>query len=499
MITAVRAPLEFHGKLLGALAPFVLFLAGVGWLSLAGAPDEKGFWPVLLAALALGLALARDRTRYSEAVIAAMGEPVVMLMIMAWLLAGVFGVVLNESGFVQTLVWGARALHLTGALFVASAFLTCAVISTSTGTSFGTIMLAGPLLYPAGGELGAPPAVLMGAILAGATFGDSISPVSDTTIASAGSQRTDIPGTVRARLKYVVPAGALALVASMTLAVLGAGIPAGGESLGIGGASPAGSPTALPMLLVPVVVIVLLARGRHLFEGLLSGIALALVLGVALGLIAPAKVLYIDKAAFGAKGLIIDGISRGVGVSIFTILLVGLVGALQASSAVEGALAWARGTTASPRRAEVWIVAAASVAVLLTTHSVVALLTVAPFARELGGGAGLSAYRRANLLDMTVCTYPFILPYFLPTILASSASASGEAFGMPRVAPLSAGVMNTYAWALVLAIVIAIATGYGRGEGTAGEESHRDAGDGAASHVRPETPPARAERLEPDA
>jgi Na+/H+ antiporter NhaC len=262
MITAVRAPLEFHGKLLGALAPFVLFLAGVGWLSLAGAPDEKGFGPVLLAALALGLALARDRTRYSEAVIAAMGEPVVMLMIMAWLLAG--------------------------------------------------------------GELGAPPAVLMGAILAGATFGDSISPVSDTTIASAGSQRTDIPGTVRARLKYVVPAGALALVASMTLAVLGAGIPAGGESLGIGGASPAGSPAALPMLLVPVVVIMLLARGRHLFEGLLSGIALALVLGVALGLIAPAKVLYIDKAAFGAKGLIIDGISRGVGVSICTILLVGL-------------------------------------------------------------------------------------------------------------------------------------------------------------------------------
>ncbi len=469
MITFVRPPLEFHGRLLGALAPFVLFLAGVAWLALSGAPDEKGFWPILLAALALGLVLARDRTQYSETVIAAMGQPVVMLMIMAWLLSGVLGIVLNESGFVQALVWGARMLHLTGAAYVGAAFLVCSIVSTSTGTSFGTIMLAGPLLYPAGGALGAPPAVLMGAILAGATFGDSISPVSDTSIASAGSQLTDVPGTVRARLKYVIPAGALALVASVVLALRGApslgALTPGAAGDPLGAATGAAGGAALPMLLVPLVVITMLVRRRHLLEGLFAGIVLALGLGVALGLIAPARVLYIDAAAFGAKGLIIDGISRGLGVSIFTILLIGLVGALQASSSVEGVLTWARTTTVSPRRAEVWIVTAVSAAVLLTTHSVVAILTVGAFARELGERAALSPYRRANLLDMTVCTYPFLLPYFLPTILASSASASGADFGMPRVAPLAIGMMNTYAWALVLAIAVAIVTGFGRGEG----------------------------------
>jgi len=316
----------------------------------------------------------------------------------------------------------------------------------------------------------------MGAILAGATFGDSISPVSDTTIASAGSQLTDVPGTVRARLKYVLPAGALALLASVLLAMraapsLGALTPGGEGAPGgaVGGVTVgAAGGAALPMLLVPLVVITLLVRRRHLLEGLFAGIVLALVLGLALGLIAPARVLYIDTASFGAKGLIIDGISRGIGVSIFTILLIGLVGALQASSSVEGVLAWARSSTGSPRRAELWIVAAVSVAVLLTTHSVVAMLTVGTFARELGERAGLSAYRRANLLDMTVCTYPFLLPYFLPTILASSASASGGDFGMPRVAPLAIGMMNTYAWALVLAIAVAIVTGYGREEGDAG-------------------------------
>jgi len=467
MITAVHPPLEFHGRLAGALAPFIVFLAGVGWLALSGAPDERGFWPVLLAALALGLALARDRTRYSETVLSAMGQPVVMLMVMAWLLSGVLGVLLTESGFVQALVWGARALHLTGAGYVGAAFVACALVSTATGTSFGTIMLAGPLLYPAGGGVAAPPVVLMGAILAGATFGDSISPVSDTTIASAGSQLTDVPGTVRARLKYVIPAGLAALAASVALAAAAPALGAGAAPAGAADAAAiVNASGALPMLVVPVVVVILLVRRRHLLEGLFAGIALAIVMGLALGRLAPERLLYIDHAAFGAKGLIIDGLSRGLGVSVFTLLLIGLVGALQESSAVSGVLAWARATTLSARRAEVWIVAAVSVAVLLTTHSVVAMLTVGPFTRELGERAGLSAYRRANLLDMTVCTYPFLLPYFLPTILASSASASGGDFGMPRVAPLEVGMANSYAWALVVAVAVAIITGFGRREGT---------------------------------
>lgn len=458
----MTAPLAFRGRHLGALAPFALFLAGVAWLALRGAPDEKGFWPVLLAALALGLALARERARYADAVVAAMAQPVVMLMVLAWLLSGALGAVLNASGMVEALAWGAHALHVTGAAYVGVAFLACALVSTATGTSFGTLMLAGPLLYPAGGALAAPAAVLMGAILAGATFGDSISPVSDTTIASAGSQGTDIAGTVRARLKYVVPAGLAALAASMALAALGdapaAPVAAGGVT---------GSPSALAMLLVPALVVTLLVRGTDLLTGLMAGIVLAVAAGLALGRLAPTDVLRIDAASFGAKGLLIDGMSRGIGVSVFTLLLVGLVGALQASGAVEGVLARAQRQARTPRAAEGVIVGSVSVAVLLTTHSVVAMLTVGPFVRALGERTGLSAYRRANLLDMTVCTWPFLLPFFLPTILASSASASGEGAGMPRVGPLDAGLHNTYAWALLAVVALAVASGWGRGEGAA--------------------------------
>ena len=461
--SVVVAPLTFYGGLTGALAPFACFLGGVAVLALNGAPDEKGFWPILLLALTIGLLLARDRARYADAMLDGMSQRVVMVMLCAWLFAGVLGAVLGAAGFIAALAWLARATHLTGGGYVAAAFLACVIVSTATGTSFGTILLCGPLLYPAGGAAGAAPAVLMGAILAGATFGDSISPVSDTTIASSGTQHVDIGGTVRSRLVYVIPAGLVALVASALLGAsadsrVNASVAAATDPT-MSGAAPA---SALLLLLSPVLVIGMLLVKRHLIEALLFGIASATLLALVLGLITPYELLHIAPGTFGATGIVVDGMQRAVGVSVFTLLLVALVGTLQATDALDRLVLAAQGRASSPRAAESWIVGVVSGAVLLTTHSVVAILAVGEFARQTGQRFGIPGYRRANLLDMTVCTWPFLLPYFLPTILASSASRSGEAYHMPALSAGAIGLYNTYAWALVLAIVIAVATGYGR-------------------------------------
>ena len=449
------APLTFRFGAAGALAPFALFLAGVGVLAFAGAPDEHGFWPVLLAALTTGLLLSRDRTAWCETMLSGMGQPIVMLMIMAWLLAGVIGTVMQASGFVEALVWLAAQLHLTGGGYVAGAFLVCCLVSSATGTSFGTILICGPLLYPAGGASGAAPTWLAGAILAGATFGDSISPISDTTIASSGTQGADIGGTVRRRLAYVLPAAAVALVSYVLFGAAAAATATG--------AAATASPRGLPMLVAPITVIALLLRGRHLVEGLLLGVLTAIGIAIGAGLVPWTAVFMLDPANFTAKGLIIDGMTRALGVSVFTVLLVGLVATVKASGLVDR-LAGAGDTerAGSARAAEARIVAAVSGAVLLTTHSVVAILTVGDLANRIGGAAGLSPYRRANLLDVTVCTYPFLLPYFLPPILTSSATAAGAAAGMPRISPFAAGMTNVYSWVLLGIVVLAVVTGYGR-------------------------------------
>ena len=72
-VLASAPPLTFYGGLAGALAPFACFLSGVAVLALSGAPDEKGFWPILLGALILGLLLAKDRERYSDSTFSRVG------------------------------------------------------------------------------------------------------------------------------------------------------------------------------------------------------------------------------------------------------------------------------------------------------------------------------------------------------------------------------------------------------------------------------------------
>lgn len=446
--------LSFQGGILGAVVPALVFLGGVTALALQGAPDERGFWPIVLLALCVSLLLAKERTRWSETVICSMSQEIVALMILAWLLSGVLSELLRASGLIQALVTAGSSIGLQGGGFVALSFLICSLVSTATGTSFGTILVCGPLLYPAGGSLSADPRWLAGAILAGSTFGDSISPISDTTIASAGTQGADIGGVVRSRFGYVFPPALLAMLAYFLFGRGGAvGAPA----------EAAGSLRALPMLIAPAVVLGLLLRKKHLLEGLLIGVMLAVALGLGFGLLSPGDLLYLDRENFVARGLILKGLERGVGVSIFTLLLMGLVGTLVATGVQHSLVDLARRKAKTARAAEVWIVVAVSIAVLFTTHSVVAMLAVGAFAKETGMRFGLSAYRRANLLDVTVCTYPFLFPYFLPTILMSSATGSGSAFGMPRLSPLDVGLFNVYSWGLLAMIAVAVASGFLRG------------------------------------
>jgi Na+/H+ antiporter NhaC len=448
--------LGFRFGTAGALAPFALFLTGVIWLGLAGAPDERGFWPVLLAALALGLLLARERRDYADAAIAGAARPIVLLMIFAWVLAGVMAELMNASGFVETLIGTASAAGVSGGMFVAAAFLICCAVSTATGTSLGTILLCAPLLYPAAVELAADPKMLIGAILAGATFGDNISPVSDTTIASATTQGAEMGAVVRSRLRYALPAAALALIAFL---VFGAGETPAASGAGV--ASSGVDPAGWLLLAAPLWVVTLLLRGRHLIEGLFAGIVATILLGLATDRLQARELMYLDLEQFGARGLIIDGVERAVGVSIFTILLMALVAGLEASGLLERWMTTAGRRVRSARGAEYAIFGLTSACVLLTTHAVVAILTVGGITRRLGERFDVGTNRRANLLDLTVSTYPFLLPWFIPTVLAAGMTA--QAVGAPRLGATQVGLFNFHSWALLIIALIAITTGWGRG------------------------------------
>jgi Na+/H+ antiporter NhaC len=98
----------------------------------------------------------------------------------------------------------------------------------------------------------------------------------------------------------------------------------------------------------------------------------------------------------------------------------------------------------------------------LTCHSIVAILTVGEFTRETGEKVGLHRYRRANLLSLVVCTFPFILPYFIPVILMANTTSSGAAYGIPLVSPIQTGLHNFTSWAILAMVIVAVVTGFGR-------------------------------------
>ena len=140
----------------------------------------------------------------------------------------------------------------------------------------------------------------------------------------------------------------------------------------------------------------------------------------------------------------------------------GLVSTLKASGLLDKLVKFAASKSTSPGDGERWIAATSAAAVLLTTHSIVAILMLAEFSKESGEKLGIASVRRANILSMVVCVFPFLLPYFIPVILMANTSNSGQDFGIPAVNALETGLHNFLAWGLLIMVLILVIFGWGR-------------------------------------
>lgn len=139
-----------------------------------------------------------------------------LILVFAWMLNSV----IKELGTASYLV-ALLGERLPSAWLPALVFLLAAIISFSTGTSWGTMAIVMPLAIPLAvnltafhaGMTASPVLVAtVGAVLAGAVFGDHCSPISDTTIVSAFSSDCDVMAHVRTQLPYALTAAFLATV-----------------------------------------------------------------------------------------------------------------------------------------------------------------------------------------------------------------------------------------------------------------------------------------------
>ncbi|QQO10882.1 Na+/H+ antiporter NhaC family protein [Breznakiella homolactica] len=447
--------LQFRGGVFGAAVPFIVLFIGIIILALTGNALPMAFWVPTLAAILVALILAKNPKQCADELVKGMASEMVAIMLMAWFLAGIVAQILKESGLINGLVWLCVKANVSPRLFPVLVFVLGCTLSTATGTALGTVIALAPILYPVGAAIGCNGAVLLGAIVSAAYFGDNIAPVSDTTIASAYSQGIEVADVVRSRLKYALVAAAGAAVLFFIFGGSGSGGSFNTASLG------ELKPNGLIMLLIPAILIFLMYRGSHLIIALMFSCVVALVLSLVTGLLDPARILVIDLNNFTVGGVLVEGILGLVDIAIFAFMLMGLINLLDKGGFFGWLIDKLSAFTKSPRSSELTILVLDVILNMLTVANTVVIVMLGPVAKKtLVEKHHISRDRSANILDAVSGAAMCLIPYsFAPMLAFMFAAGSG--------APVDFTVFQVslfafHGWTLMAVMVFACVSGWGR-------------------------------------
>jgi NhaC family Na+:H+ antiporter len=197
-----------------------------------------------------------------------------------FILIGVLVAALIEGGTIGSLIYyGVDVLH--SSIFLPVGLILCSVMSLATGTAWGTIATIGVVLMGLGGALGIPLPLVAGMVVSGASFGDKMSPVSDTTVLASMSAETDIYSHIRSMLYTTAPTYIICLILFSVI-----GIQYAGQTLSMQELLELKQRLAIefsigPLTLLPLVVLLVLSLKRMPAEpSMLASVATAVVLAV---------------------------------------------------------------------------------------------------------------------------------------------------------------------------------------------------------------------------
>ena len=134
----------------------------------------------------------------------------IMLMVWIFILAGAFAQSAKQMGAIDATV--NLTLHiLPDNLLLAGIFIAACFISLSIGTSVGTIVALTPVAVGLAEKTGIDLPYMVAIVVGGSFFGDNLSFISDTTIASTKTQDCVMRDKFRVNFMIVVPAALVVL------------------------------------------------------------------------------------------------------------------------------------------------------------------------------------------------------------------------------------------------------------------------------------------------
>ena len=141
----------------------------------------------------------------------------IMLMVLIFVLAGAFAQTAKSMGAIDATVNLALSI-LPGNLLATGIFITACFISTSVGTSVGTIVALAPVAVGIAERAGIPDAMMLGVVISGAMFGDNLSFISDTTIIATRTQGCEMSDKFKVNIRIALP---IALVTAIIYTIIG--------------------------------------------------------------------------------------------------------------------------------------------------------------------------------------------------------------------------------------------------------------------------------------
>ncbi|WP_294588133.1 Na+/H+ antiporter NhaC family protein [uncultured Bacteroides sp.] len=344
----------------------------------------------------------------------------IMLMVWIFVLAGAFAQSAKQMGAIDATV--NLTLHiLPDNLLLAGIFIAACFISLSIGTSVGTIVALTPVAVGLAEKTGIDLPYMVAIVVGGSFFGDNLSFISDTTIASTKTQDCVMRDKFRVNFMIVVPAA---------LIVLGIYI-----FQGLSISAPAQVQAIEWIKVIPYLIVLGTAiAGVNVMLVLLLGILSTGIIGIctATGLIsfgaAPAESVAVSTAFFDWFGAMGTGITGMGELIIITLLAGGMLETIRYNGGIDFIISRLTRHVTGKRGAEFSIAALVSIANLCTANNTIAIITTGPIAKDIAQRFHLDRRKTASILDTFSCLIQGTIPYGAQMLIAA---------GLASISPLS--------------------------------------------------------------
>ncbi len=327
------------------------------------------------------------------------GHENLMLMLWIFILAGAFAQTAKDIGAIDSVV--KVALHfLPSQLILAGMFVTSCFVSLSIGTSVGTVAALVPISVGIANSTGEPSAILVASVVGGAFFGDNLSFISDTTIASTKTQGCELKDKFKANFQIVLPA------AIITLAVyvfINNNQPHDFASITF---------SDFIKTLPYIVVLVAAICGMNVFAVLAIGNLLVGITGISLGVCSVENWL----VSFG------NGIISMGELIIISMLAGGMLEVIRENGGINFIIDKLSQRIKSKRGGELAIGAMVGITNFCTANNTIAIISVGKIAKDISQRFNINPCKAASILDTFSCVVQGLIPYGAQILMASALS-----------------------------------------------------------------------------